>query len=90
MPIIINDRWELTTDHSQSRYNQPVLVNIATRQAYGPWDTIFYRSGQNANMRILARALVGWEREAYETDPDALAMITKFESIPDSGGRAAL
>jgi hypothetical protein len=67
-----------------------MTVVCAVTSAYGPWDTIFYRSGQNADLRIFARALVGWEREAYESDLEALALIAKFESLPDGNVRAAL
>ena len=32
--------WELTTEHAASSYGQPVLVNRATGEAYGPGDIL--------------------------------------------------
>lgn len=37
---ILSPGWALTTDHAQSSYGQPVLVNRATCEAYGSGDLV--------------------------------------------------
>jgi hypothetical protein len=45
MKIILTPSWELSNEHSQSCHGQPVLVNRASREVYGPADIVqAYRS----------------------------------------------
>ena len=36
----INDRFDLTTEHTASSYGQPVLVDREAMQAFGPADNV--------------------------------------------------
>lgn len=40
MQVNLSGSWELSTDHAASSYGQPVLVNRATGEAFGPGDIL--------------------------------------------------
>lgn len=40
MRVNLSGTWELSTDHAASSYGQPVLVNRATGEAFGPADIV--------------------------------------------------
>ena len=40
MQINLSGSWDLSTDHAASSYGQPVLVNRATGEAFGPGDIL--------------------------------------------------
>ena len=40
MSATLSPTWEISTDHAGSSYDQPVLVNRGTGEAYGPGDIV--------------------------------------------------
>ena len=40
MEAILTPSWKLTTDHAASSYGQPVLINPATGEVFGPGDIV--------------------------------------------------
>lgn len=58
MEIQLAPSWVLTTNHAASSYGQPVLVKLATNEAYGPTDIVkAYESWGFAPAREVVRRL---------------------------------
>ena len=75
MKIQLSPSWVLTTDHSASSYNQPVLVNRADGEAYGPGDLI---QAYDSWEILPASAVVLRLAEAREWDEDEKEFVWSF------------
>lgn len=75
MKVTLSPSWELSTDHAASSYGQPVLVNRATGEAYGPGDIVRpYPSHGSTTAAEAVRRLAKTAR----LDADGQALVARF------------
>jgi len=84
MKVTLLPSWELTTEHAASSHGQPVFVNRADNQAYGPADVLEpypswgWVTGAMAVKRMAARRKF--------TD-DERAFVARFIDLGKRGGQ---
>ena len=81
MEAILTPSWKLTTDHAASSYGQPVLINPATGEVFGPGDVL--RPYPQYGF-ILSRDAVRRMAKTTKLDEDGQELVAKFcNDIPE-------
>lgn len=79
MREVIFKSWKLTTDHAASSYGQPVLVNRATGEAFGPGDIVqCYPSWGYLPAALAVDRLAA----AESLDDEQIALVSRFTGGP--------
>lgn len=75
MSAAVFGSWELTTEHAASSYGQPVLINRATQEAFGPGDIV--RAYPSWGFMAAAEAVKRMAATA-NLDEDGQDAVTRF------------
>ena len=78
MKVTLSPSWELTTEHAASSYGQPVLVDHATGDAYGPGDVL--RAYPSFGF-LPAAAVVARLAKTAHLDAAQRALVARFVAL---------
>jgi hypothetical protein len=78
MKARLGPSWELTTESAASSYGQPVLVNRATGEAFGPGDVV--RFGPSLGFVLAADIVRRLARTERLGKPEA-ALVARFVGL---------
>ena len=72
-----HQRWVLTTNHSASNYDKPMLIHPGTGQAYGPGDNLeAYPDWGYLTAREVVKRMI----ETSNLKDEELSLVNKFIS----------
>lgn len=83
------DTFVLSDEHAGavSAYGSPVLI-APNGAAYGPWDVAITRRAKEPNLwgeycktEWTARSIARYIRDDHQHNPEALALLSKFEAV---------
>jgi len=80
--VNLSGSWELSTDHAASSYGQPVLVNRATGEAFGPGDIL--KPYPSYGFMPAAEAVRRLSKTA-DLDADGRDLVAKFADFLKDG-----